>query len=106
MNVVKNHAEAIRNCTAVAVSDGSFKEGYGTAAWVIEGETEDSQLLGRIIAPGGQHNQSPYRSELTGILAAIIMIKKKYKSIISKKGRLNLPVTAYRPSTWPSNMSQ
>lgn len=82
---MKNHADAILNCTAVAVSDSSVKEGYGTAAWGIEGETEDNRPLGRIIASGGQHNQSLYWSELTGVLAIIIMIKKIQNFMISKK---------------------
>jgi hypothetical protein len=32
-------AQALRSREAIAVSDGSFKNEYGTAAWVIEGDS-------------------------------------------------------------------
>jgi hypothetical protein len=30
-------AQAIRDGTAIGISDGSFKDGFGTASWVLEG---------------------------------------------------------------------
>jgi hypothetical protein len=67
---------AIQQGEAIAVSDGSFKDTCGTAAWVIEGESSDGRLLGKAIAPGGSCDQSPYRSELAGIAATIFFINK------------------------------
>jgi hypothetical protein len=69
-------SEAIRNNCAIAVSDGSFQEGYGMAAWVIEGEEEKGRITGRIIAPGGDGDHSAYRSELAGILAVMTIANK------------------------------
>ncbi len=69
-------AEAIRNRSAVSVSNGSFKEGYGTAAWVIEGDDARGRLVGRAISPGSEQDQSPYRSELTGIYATMLTVQK------------------------------
>jgi hypothetical protein len=34
-----NIAQALRSREVIAVSDGSFKNEYGTAAWVIEGDS-------------------------------------------------------------------
>jgi hypothetical protein len=68
-------ADSIRNSVAIAVSDGSFKDTYGTAAWVLEGENSIGRIIGRVIAPGAESDQSAYRSELSGILAVMIMVK-------------------------------
>ena len=53
-------AYAIQQGEVIAVSDGSFQDTYGTAALVIEGETSSVRLLGKVIAPGGPQDQSPY----------------------------------------------
>jgi hypothetical protein len=62
---------AIKNNAAIAVSDGSFRQGFGTAAFVLEGYDQDQQLKGRVISPGCKEDHSAYRSELTGILATL-----------------------------------
>jgi hypothetical protein len=69
-------AQAQRNREAIAVSDGSFKNEYGTATWVIEGDSSYGRLCGKVIAPGGSRDHSPYRSELTGIYSILIMVNK------------------------------
>jgi hypothetical protein len=60
-------AEALRNGTAVAVSDGSFKDSQGTSAFVVEGTTGQGRLIGVNVIPGEEKSQSPYRSELGGV---------------------------------------
>ncbi len=67
-------AEAIRNRVAIAVSDGSFKDMYGTAAW-LEYDTSSGRIIGKVISPGTGSDQSAYRSKLSGILAVMIMVK-------------------------------
>lgn len=69
-------SEAIQNNCAIAVSDGSFQEGYSMAAWVIEGEGETGRITGRVIAPGGDGDHSAYQSELAGILATVTVANK------------------------------
>jgi hypothetical protein len=64
-------ADSIRNRLAIAVSDGSFKHGYGTAAFVLEGHMQNKQINGRVISPGGEADQLPYRSKIAGILVAM-----------------------------------
>ena len=68
-------AQALRDGTAVAVSDGSFKDKFGTAAWVIEGRRSDGWVEGQCIIPGGPEDQSAYRSELGGLYAIAAMVQ-------------------------------
>jgi predicted RNA-binding Zn-ribbon protein involved in translation (DUF1610 family) len=49
-----------------AVSDGSFKEQHGTAAWMII-VSPSCVIQGRCITPGTPEIQSAYRSELAGL---------------------------------------
>jgi hypothetical protein len=69
-------ATALKEGFAIAVSDGSFKETYGTAAFVLEGESSTGRIVGTVIAPGNAQTHSPYRSELTGIYATMILVQK------------------------------
>jgi hypothetical protein len=71
-----NIALTITNGTAIAVSDGSFKSGDGSAVFIIEGTTQNHQIKGCVIAPGGKDTQSAYRSELSGILATLVVTNK------------------------------
>ncbi len=83
-------AEAIRNRTAIAVSDGSFKDTYGTAAWVLEGDSSDGRIVGHVIAPGNDVDHSAYRSELSGILAVMITVKHICEHHKIKEGAVEL----------------
>jgi hypothetical protein len=67
-------ALAIQQGTAIAVSDGSFKDGRGTAAIIIEAaDTADNIIIVNAI-PGDPESQSSYRSELAGIFGQVIMV--------------------------------
>jgi len=59
------------SATGMAVSDGSYKDTYGTAAWTIGTEDEENLLSGRAVCPGDPEDQSSYRSELTGLYAIL-----------------------------------
>jgi hypothetical protein len=68
------------NADIIAVSDGSFKDGHGTAAWVLM-ITEDTSITGKMITPGTSKIQSAYRSELAGlygILCTITMLEQRF----------------------------
>jgi hypothetical protein len=56
-----------------AVSDGSFKNAHGTAAWIIT-ISNKCIIKGRSIAPGHPEDQSAYRSELTGLYGIVMTI--------------------------------
>jgi hypothetical protein len=63
-------ATAIKNGSAIAVSDGSYKDGRGTAAFILEisGHYDrTSRIVGVNSIPGEQCDQSSYRSEIGGV---------------------------------------
>ncbi len=66
-------------------SDGSFKDNKGTLAWVIKGE--ESRLVGYNWVPGEPLEQSAYRSELAGLLAAVTIVDElsSFNNIIAGK---------------------
>ena len=68
-------AEAIRQSQAIAVCDGSYKEGYGTAASVLEGSTSHNCLVAVNVVPGLTMDQSSYRSELAGLYGVVAMVQ-------------------------------
>jgi hypothetical protein len=67
-------AQSIQNETAIAVSDGSFKEGFGMAGFILEGWNSDSRILGVNVTPGGPVAQSSYRSEILGLCGIICLV--------------------------------
>jgi len=74
--------EAIRRGVAVAVSDGSFQNQAGVAAWMIESETKANRIVGRGRTPGSAEDQSAYHSELFGlwgILHTLTLLTEKYQ---------------------------
>jgi hypothetical protein len=60
------------------VSDGSFKESFGTAAWTIN-ISDQCVLNGHCITPGNPSDQSAFRSELTGIYGIACTIWYLYR---------------------------
>ena len=60
---------------AIGVSDGSFKDEFGTAAWVIEDSTGKQSIIGRLVTPGFPSNHSAYRSEISGVYAMVAMVE-------------------------------
>jgi hypothetical protein len=60
-------AQALTQCTAIAVSDGSFKNQQGTSAFVIEGHSAVGQLVGVNVIPGNAASQNPRWSKLGGV---------------------------------------
>ncbi len=60
-------AQALIQGTAIAVSDGSFKNQQGTSAFVIDGKSAVGRLVGVNVIPGDADSQSPHRSELGGV---------------------------------------
>jgi len=68
--------QAILSGTAVAVSNGSFKDQEGAAAWTIEGPTAANRIVGHGITPGEPADQSAYRSELFGIWGILASLKQ------------------------------
>jgi hypothetical protein len=66
-------AAAIRQGQAISVCDGSYKDGFGTAAYVLEGATSVNWLVVMFVVPRTPANQSSYRSELAGLYGVVAM---------------------------------
>jgi hypothetical protein len=60
-------AQAGRDGTAIGISDGSFKDGFGTASWALEGSLPRHRIRGDNTVPGHTADQRSYRSELSGL---------------------------------------
>jgi hypothetical protein len=67
-------APAIRDGTAIAISDGSFKDGFGTSALVIEASDSTDNIIAVNVVPGNLADQGSYRSELAGIFGQITLV--------------------------------
>ena len=67
-------ARAIQQNNAIAVSDGSYKDGFGTAACVIEGETKRGRIRGTNVVPGPIKDGDSHRCELAGLYAIILFV--------------------------------
>jgi hypothetical protein len=76
-------AQALSNGTAIAVCDGSYKQGKGASAWVMEGDSSKGRIKGFNWVSGSTVNQSSYRSELAGLLGIVTFTIElcKYHSI-------------------------
>jgi hypothetical protein len=71
-------AASLRAGTAIAVSDGSCKDGFGTAAFVIEDSqysSPQSQAIGVNTVPGSEDVNSAYRSEISGVSGVIATVE-------------------------------
>jgi hypothetical protein len=78
-------ADAICQGQAIAVSDGSYKDKFGTVAYVLEGATAVNQIMGVLAVPGVPEDQSLYHSELAGLygIAMMVQVICKYFGITS-----------------------
>ena len=69
--------EAIKKDMALAVSDGSFKNDRGTSAAILElNYVPSSRIILMNRVPGQNKDQSPFRSELAGIISIVAYINK------------------------------
>ena len=75
-----NVAQAIRDGTARAVCDGSFKNGKGTAGFCMHGAVDKHQITGSHCTPGRKEDQCAYRSELGGVVGTLVTIQAVCKA--------------------------
>jgi hypothetical protein len=71
-------AHALRMGTAVALSDGSFKDQFRTAAIVIEAANSQHNIIAVNVAPGPPDTQSPFCSELAGLFGQVVLVNTIY----------------------------
>jgi hypothetical protein len=91
-------AQAIRDGTAIAVSDGSFKDFFGTASRGGGDSSPSHRIRGNNIFPGDTEDQGSYRSELSGSSYGItLVIPYEPESLTAVKGaRRNVLAEALR----------
>ena len=67
-------AKEIIKGTAIAVSDGSYKDNFGTSAFIFHAPTTGARLTGRNCIPGAPEDQSAHRSEVGGIVGMAVAL--------------------------------
>jgi len=82
--------QAIEAGTAIAVSDGSFKDGCGAAAWTIEGATATDKITEACLVPGNTNDHSAFRSELMGLLGIMLRLHDIQEKHGETTGRLRV----------------
>jgi len=60
----------------MAVSDGSYKDGCGTAAWILFSPTSKDKIQGYTTLPGSADDQYSFQSELGGLYSFVRMVKR------------------------------
>ena len=85
-------ARAMGRGTAQAISDGSHKPFGARLRALLKRRTGDSmsRILAMTETPGGAGEQSPYRSELTGIKLIIAVVHCVCKVTMSRQAQLAL----------------
>jgi hypothetical protein len=85
-------AQGIIQGLARAVSDGSYKPGViGTVACIIAADAQDKDCLQALnMVPGWEDDQSPYRSELTGIVGNLTLLLTVCYSFDIQSGSVTL----------------
>jgi hypothetical protein len=68
-------AQAIIRGNAIAVCDGSYKDHFGTAAFVLQNRNnQTSRVLGAHVSPGHPDNINPYHHSELGSIHAIVIV--------------------------------
>ena len=84
---INSLVEDIKNGTAIGVSDGSFKDEFGTAAWVIENVEGTQRIMGNVLVPGYASDHSAYRSEIAGLYGMVVGVETIARLWNIQKGR-------------------
>ena len=69
-------AQSIIQGNAVAICDGSYKDQFGTAGFSIQQWAHpEHRIIGANVTPGHPEDQNPYRSEIGGIFAIVVIVE-------------------------------
>lgn len=73
------------------VSDGSYKEGIGSAAWIITSKTDRKLYIkGQCPTTGNPTSQDSHRSELFGILVELLILHNQILTWDQPKGTITV----------------
>jgi hypothetical protein len=104
-------ASDIKQGTATAVSDGSYKNNNGTSAFLLCAETVDNCIIGVNAVPGAPAEQSAYRSELAGVSGILLAIKILCKKFNITSGSVEIGLDGQQAleaagGNWPLKVHQ
>lgn len=74
----------------IAVSDGAYKDSFGTATWMIGTMEHPDRITGRVICPGAADDHSSYRSKLVGLYAIMAVVQLVGNYFKVQEGRLEI----------------
>jgi len=74
------------------VSDGSFQDQQGAAAWTIEGYDKNNQIIGKGSTPGLQLDQSAYCSELFSLWGIFKALQQFCQEARIQSGHVQRPI--------------
>jgi hypothetical protein len=83
-------ANAIRQGTAIAVSDGSLKLDIGTSAFILTSSTDDHCVVGANQVPGKVKDGDSHRCELAGIFAVLVLVEVLVRVFEITQGSVHL----------------
>ena len=103
-------AEDIKNGTATAVSDGSFKNKNGTSAFLVCAKDDSQRIIGVNVVPGACKEQSAYRSELAGISGILMVLDILCKKFQITSGAIEIGLDGQQAliaasEEWPLNIA-
>jgi len=67
--------QELKESYGYVVSNGSYHNQSGAAAWIIEGKTSTNWITGMIITPGCHTDQSSFQRKLAGIFGILLTLK-------------------------------
>jgi hypothetical protein len=83
-------ADAIKEGSAIAVSDGSYNDSFGTATWTIGTMEHPDRITGQEICPGAADDHSSYRRKLAGLYARMAVVQLLCNYFKVQEGRLEI----------------
>jgi hypothetical protein len=84
-------ARALIQGNAIAICDGSYKDHFGTAGFVLQRwDQQQRRILGANVTPGHASDQNPYRSEIGGIFAIVVVVEALVALYDIKEGAIEV----------------
>jgi hypothetical protein len=84
-------AQSIQTGTCSCVTDSSYKDLHGTAAWkILDLDQPENAIEGQVVTPGFPYQQDAYRSELSGLYASVTVINAMVEYFQIGEGSITL----------------
>ena len=101
---VDSIVDSIRNGEANIISDGSFKEHFGTSAFSIG--TFQEYFVGVNLVPGSKKDHTPHRAELAGIIGGLTVLKMISQTYALDAGRITIGLDGQNAMNRAANESE